>query len=476
MTKKVIACLALAGLVALGGPAIADIGTIDAVPAATLLLPYFEVDLDACDEQDGFTTLFSVNNASAAPQIAHVTLWTDQSIPSLDFDIYLTGYDVETLNLRDLFCSGQLPRTADEFADPEDDAIGIGISPNGNLTPDFGDEDFPGTTGPCGNPYGGVGPGAPSTLGPDLLAHIRGWHTGGPSPVIGPGNCAGSSYEDNVARGYITIDNVNQCNIQFPTDEGYFGDPESALANNNNVLWGDYFYVDTPAGSAQGETLVHVEACNGTPAGFGPPANGECPFLDGDYTFYGSIMFGAQRTSGDDQREPLGTQFASRYIMPGGLIDGTDLIVWRDAKTRPATDGFTCGLNEAWFPLDQTDVVAFDEFEQAVNLCAIPGSNLSPPREEDQSCFPVEAQRVRLGDNQVPGGIGPNPPFDSGWIFLNLNHTARADNVFGPTAQAWVTTVIQATDQGLFSVGYNAIQLDNASDTQGTAGTVLIPD
>ena len=43
--KKTALCLALLGLLALGGQALAVICTIDDVPAATLLLPYFEVDL-----------------------------------------------------------------------------------------------------------------------------------------------------------------------------------------------------------------------------------------------------------------------------------------------------------------------------------------------------------------------------------------------------------------------------------------------
>jgi hypothetical protein len=64
--KKIISCFALAGILALGGSAIAEIGTVDDVPAATLLLPYFEVDLD---NPAGVTTLFSINNASAAPAL-----------------------------------------------------------------------------------------------------------------------------------------------------------------------------------------------------------------------------------------------------------------------------------------------------------------------------------------------------------------------------------------------------------------------
>src|SRR6185295_10714804 len=98
--KKITLCLALLGLVAGAVPGLAEICTIDDVPAATLLLPYFEVDLNS---QNGVQTLFSMNNASASAAVAHVTLWTDQSIPTLDFDVYLTGYDVQTVNLYDIF-------------------------------------------------------------------------------------------------------------------------------------------------------------------------------------------------------------------------------------------------------------------------------------------------------------------------------------------------------------------------------------
>ena len=86
--KKLTVCLALVSLLALGGQAIAEICTIDDVPAATLLLPYFEVDLG---NTAGVNTLFSINNASNTAAVAHVTLWTDESIPTLDFDVYLTG-------------------------------------------------------------------------------------------------------------------------------------------------------------------------------------------------------------------------------------------------------------------------------------------------------------------------------------------------------------------------------------------------
>ena len=46
--KKTALCLAVLGLLALGGQALALICTIDDVPAATLLVPYFEVS--PCNE------------------------------------------------------------------------------------------------------------------------------------------------------------------------------------------------------------------------------------------------------------------------------------------------------------------------------------------------------------------------------------------------------------------------------------------
>src|SRR5499426_2625771 len=107
--KKTAVCLALLGLLALGGQALAVICTIDDVPAATLLLPYFEVS--PCSDPNGVTTLFSVNNASATAILAHVVVWGDLSVPVLDFNIYLTGYDVQTINMRDIL-NGTLPRTA----------------------------------------------------------------------------------------------------------------------------------------------------------------------------------------------------------------------------------------------------------------------------------------------------------------------------------------------------------------------------
>src|SRR5262249_57334895 len=107
--KRAAFLLALTCLLTLAGQASAVICTVDDVPGATLLLPYFEVDLA---NATGVTTLFSINNASATAILAHVVVWSDLSVPVLDFNVYLTGYDVQSVNLPDILVRRVLPRTA----------------------------------------------------------------------------------------------------------------------------------------------------------------------------------------------------------------------------------------------------------------------------------------------------------------------------------------------------------------------------
>src|SRR3954467_6543090 len=126
MRKLTIVLLVAAAFASL--PARAIRCTADEVPAATLLLPYFEVDLG---NTGGNTTLFSVNNAAATAVLAHVVVWSDLSVPVLDFNLYLTGYDVQTISLRDLL-TGWMPQTASAGQDPNDT-----ISPQGVFSQDI---------------------------------------------------------------------------------------------------------------------------------------------------------------------------------------------------------------------------------------------------------------------------------------------------------------------------------------------------
>jgi hypothetical protein len=82
--------------------------TVGDQPASTLLLPYFEVDLK---NPGGANTFVTVNNASATATLVHVTLWSEMHVPVYTFDVYLTGYDVQPISVRDML-NGVLPRTA----------------------------------------------------------------------------------------------------------------------------------------------------------------------------------------------------------------------------------------------------------------------------------------------------------------------------------------------------------------------------
>jgi hypothetical protein len=408
--------LLLASLLA-SAPARAVICTVDEVPAATLLLPYFEVDLG---NQWGHGTLFSVNNASATAVLAHVVVWSDLSVPVLDFNIYLTGYDVQTINLWDVL-HGTLPRTASAGQDPQDT-----ISPKGDFSQDI---NFASCTGLL----------PPPQLPASFVDHLRLALTGQASPVLG-GRCAGRAFGDNIARGYITVDTVNNCTLRFPGDPGYFGGD----ATNQNVLWGDYFYVTDMLNFADGNPLVHIEASATDPQ----------TSVSGQYTFYGRYV----NWTAADNREPLATNFAVRYVTGGTFSGGSDLFVWRDSKVNQAP--FTCpvspGVRPVWYPLGQEGIVIFDEQEQPQVPQSFP---VSPqPPQTGLTPFPAEAQRTAVGGADLP------VPFAFGWLYLNLNTAVAAAGSNPPedptAAQAWVTVEMKA--QGRFSVGFDAIQLDSA--------------
>ncbi len=439
MKKRVCLVLGLLCLLGLSAPAFAEIGTIDDVPASTLLLPYFEVDLD---NPTGVTTLFSVNNASASATLAHVTVWSTWSIPVIDWDIYLTGYDVQTINLRDIFIQGILPRTASDGQDPTDT-----ISPQGPISQDI---NFASCTGFL--PY------AVPAVSTSFRTHLRALLTGKQSPI--DNTCAGANYGDNIARGYVTVDVTNSCSLLFPSSTGYFVSGGGGIAGNRNIIWGDYFYVNPGENFAQGETLAHLEAAPGIGSSATQGNYGPLLTTPGEFTFYGRYVTG----TAIDNREPTATTFAARYVSGGGFTGGTSLIVWRDSKFPP---GASCTTGPNYGELFEQQIVVFDEFENP--LTVVTGGPSGEPTPGAACTFCDEAQRVAVGGD----GITTNADF--GWIYLNLNHATTRDATLGPgyinIAQAWVTDVMDA--EGRFSVGFDAIQLDNANTA--VSGGVVLP-
>ena len=165
-------------------------------PAATLLLPYFEVDV----KSRAATTLVTLQNVSPKPVIANVTLWTDWGFPVVNFPVHLTGYDVQGINLYDVIALGNLPPTECH---------------TGNLAP-------------------------------SVLADVQGTLiTGGSSACKAP-----SGFFHLRAIGYATIDVVSSCAAKN-------GDLFSTLLYDN-VLTGDYQQIQNER--AFGGPLVHIRA------------------------------------------------------------------------------------------------------------------------------------------------------------------------------------------------------------------------
>ncbi len=399
-------------------PAVATICTADSVPGATLLLPYFEVDLA---DPNGLTTLFSINNASASATVTHVVVWSDLAVPVMSFNLYLTGYDVQTINLRDLLVHDNLPPTASASQDPTDT-----ISPKGIYSQDISFSSCAGML-------------PPPAISAAELADVQASLTGRPSPLHG-NQCAGRFLGDDVARGYVTVDTVRQCTLRGPADAGYFG--PGGDASDQNILWGTWYIVNSAHNLAEGSAMVAIEASATNPATTAP----------GRYTFYGRY----DGWTALDHREPLAASFASQYAAGGAFSGRADLIVWRDTKALPAR--YDCSAppasgGPAWYPRGQEGLGVFDEEEHALTPQLFP---VLPPPQPPLLVAPAAAQRVKIGGATLP------VPFSFGWLYLDLNDSIPAGNPASDPAagQAWVLTVQSADDR--YATAIDAFRLDSS--------------
>ena len=178
---------------------------IDLQPAATLLLPYFEVDFNA-PRTSAVQTIFTVQNVSATPQIANVTLWTDYGYAAFNFTIFLTGYDVQAVNLYDVFTAGALPVTSPSTAVPLNPTSGSQPLPN-SANPNI----FPGAAAACA--------GAPITISPPVLQDLQLMFSAGKGTGFSCAATVGSSHPH--AIGYATIDVVATCAAKTPASSDY---------------------------------------------------------------------------------------------------------------------------------------------------------------------------------------------------------------------------------------------------------------
>jgi len=86
-TRLAITVMAMVMLLAVGkASARAASGGIPGVvanqPGATLLLPYFEANLADLNSNN---TIISITNSSATAVLGHVIIWTDLSVPAIEW-------------------------------------------------------------------------------------------------------------------------------------------------------------------------------------------------------------------------------------------------------------------------------------------------------------------------------------------------------------------------------------------------------
>jgi hypothetical protein len=496
------------------GPASTNNGDscdIGVTPAATLLLPYFAVETSGA-AGSGPTTLFTITNTSRFPQIAHVTVWTDWSAPVLDFNLYLTGYDVQSINLYDIIVRGIIaPPSGATYTATAGTASNsaVGSTPlAGTLNPNFtatartNCSNIPGTR--------------PGGQGGAVQAAVQAALTTGSTSALCGGAQIGANH-GTLAVGYVTVDVSADCTNYLPTNPTYYTAADGILYDN--VLIGDFEQIGpSPAGSsgggfdASGNPMVHIRAVpEGGNAGVIVGTN--LPFTF--YNRYSNLGFG---TSGTDRRQPLPSQWAARWVggstTSGGVTVSynTNYKIWREGITGAnvncpsATANASITSNSA---LAVTAVVRFDEHENSFGFgtsqicspfCTAGGI---PPLPETSSTavgtannagiagtYPsIPSAGLASGDlggwtylNLTSQGIGAQTSTGTGGVTASPNSLTAAVN-FGNTAASPRTTTQNWVVVSMFgnlgtqrlAVDFDAAWLGNGCTPAPAAGTVIGP-
>jgi len=397
------------------------------LPAATLLLPYFEVDVTAA-QTVARTTLFTVVNTSQFPQIARVTIWTDLAYPVLNFNLFLTGYDVQAINLYDVLG----PRST----------IVSAVGPSSNVAP--GNRSMPNNSNPnfaaTASADCAILPGPiPTFLGNEIRSAL----------TTGHNTACGSARIGNThanAIGYITIDVVKTCAPTLPNSAAYYDE-----LLYDNVLTGDFQQINpnpTTGNYAGGNPLVHIRAIpEGGPAGAIVPTN--LP-----YTFYDHYT--PQTAAKIDRRQPLPASFAARFIQGGPSAFNSNYLIWREGVTG---DNSTCSDYAKNFnqqSMSVADIVRFDEHENATLIAGCPPILCVPFVPVLPSTSGLATADTLFPPSSLIADVG-------GWMYLNLTNHAQTR-----ASQNWVTVSMAA--EGRYSVMFDATMLAN-----GCTAAPLVP-
>jgi hypothetical protein len=517
MKKVFLTCMAVVALLAIASGASAITCTVDARPAATLLIPYFAVSLnpDASIKSgtpDSVDTLVAIGNASSAPMIAHVSVFNERSVFILDFNVALTGFDVQTWRMSDVL-TGLLPSTPidkthtgpDTSIDPFDDVCQRNVGDGTSAHP-------PAPVYPLPGGFIRVRPLVPATNNDNTLASaayfipafqanssfakaildsLDGTDPNGDYDSIGCFDDSVDGVTNGTAVGYVTVDMANYCNNSNPSDPNYY--LRDAIGMENN-LFGDVIFLNGAGVGTYGQAAVAIES---DPSFSGanqaddfrsrtfyvrywvPSTETFCtncsPGLAGPCPNVNFLDCNAIWDAGNgDEREPLGLRYAARYFQGSGI--DSFFYVWR--ASLGTTDGVdlrgpfsTTGVPQCTDTEPNVVVTFFDEDENGVVVTTGPcpsGFICNPPPATAQ--FPLETQKVAIAGQTLPQPQpgGPNV----GWAvldFVNLSSGTSLD-------QAWVEYQFQGAG-AFISAHFTGIQLDpsNCEPLGYTPGIDFVP-
>ena len=387
------------------------------LPAATLLLPYFEVDTRNLQEEN---TLFAITNVTPEDRIARITLWTDYAYPVLTFNVFLTGYDVQSISVGDLL-RGVLPSN------------GTSVSTRGLRSEMSSALDL----AHCGRLGGTLDSGAVATI-------VKAF-TEGTGNAVGPlTSCEAIGNVHDNAIGYATIDVVRNCAANDPTSAAYW----TTDIAYDNVLIGDYQQLSASQQFAQSSAMVHIRAIpeGGTSAARQSDAKYATRFPRTFYSRYQSSL-----TPKLDGRQPLPSSFAVHWIQGGAAEYQTNLKTWREGKPGEVQ---LCTM-QASNVTKVAEIVRFDEAENAVG--EVPTSRICAPLVTDIT-LPATS-RVGVADASVFPQLTNGAT--SGWVYLNLDN-CTCDTPVG--SSNWIVSSMRA--QGRYSVDMDGAALANGCSPQ----------
>jgi hypothetical protein len=432
MKKLIIFALALA---LTGGAAYATWCARDFVPAATLLVPYIVVDMnaDGTPNTAGYTTLTIVTNVSSAKQLIHVTVFNALSVGVVDFDEVLSGYDVWSINWRDLLtgrfdlfdtgygslasASSNPSFTATLFGGAATPA-GFWAGTTGTIPAQFGPTTNPGGAGlpalnnpqdvdfaappntNCGFSWGNL-----STFSSLIVSGLQ-------SPLKAYAtqdtDCVYSTTADDITPNvwlktltnnplffYATIDVVNACNGFFPDrDGGYW--LAGGYATDNNVIIGDDFYLNNTLNYSESTPAVSIEADTDwkspTHVGF---------YTKQRYAATNPILAGADQM---DDHEPLGNAFAFNYITQSPIT--TSVVVWKNRHDIDTVHNYVLACRPYIY-------YAWDENEKGLSRTTTTCPSGLCFGNPEPNVFPLETQMVAVTTSNFSG-----LPAANGWMLI----------------------------------------------------------